>query len=294
MSVFVTGATGYIGRPVVEALQKAGHAVSALARSDESARAVEALGATPVRGALADKDLLARTAAESEGVVHIGMNWGPEAGEIDRAAVDGMIGALRGSGKLLLYTSGVWVMGDTRGKLAGEMAPLRPPDVVAWRPAVERMVLDAVAEKVCGVVVRPAMVYGRGGGSVGKMLALARAEGLVRVIGDGENHWSFVHVDDLADLYLRCAEKAEPGDLFVAADGPPVRLRDLAEAVRKAAGGSARIEYVPVEEARRTIGPMADALAMDQRIGSTKAARVLRWMASHPSVLEDLAAGGGE
>jgi nucleoside-diphosphate-sugar epimerase len=75
------------------------------------------------------------------------------------------------------------------------MFPLRPPELVAWRPAVEKPVQDATERKICGIVIRPSVVYGRGGGKVAKLLRRQ-----LPLIGTGDNHWSFVHVDDLADL----------------------------------------------------------------------------------------------
>jgi len=291
MTVLVTGASGYIGSAVVLKLRESGHEVDALARSDVAAARVEAQGARPLRGSLRDLHVLAQAARNAGGVIHIALEWSPEACDIDRGAVETMLSALAGSGKPLLYTSGVWVMGDTGGRIAGELAPLRPPAIVAWRPAIERAVLDAAGNNIRSIVIRPAMVYGRGGGFVGNLLNVARRTGRLRVAGNGENHFSFVHVDDLAVLYVRAMDRSAAGEIYVAADGPPTKVKDLAEAVCRAAGASAPVQYVPLEQARAEMGPIADALVMDQMIGSTKAARQLGWLAGSPSVLQVLAHG---
>jgi len=160
--------------------------------------------------------------------------------------------------------------------LAGEMFPLRPPAIVAARPAVERLVLDAVEEKIRGIVIRPAMVYGRGGGRVQKFVT-----GKMPLIGDGEYHWSFVHVDDLADLFLLALGRSPAGELYLAADGPPRKAKDVAAA----AGCSS---YMTLPQAREVMGPLADALVMDQQVGSTKAGRLLGWKPFRPGVLDEL------
>jgi nucleoside-diphosphate-sugar epimerase len=275
-TVFVTGATGYIGAVVCEKLRGAGHETVGLARSDESARKLAAAGVRPHRGDLADAASLASACRAADGVIHTAAEWGPHFGERDRAAVVAMLDALAGTDKPFVYTSGTWVMGSTGGRLAGEMFPLNPPAAVAWRTAVERMVLDAVERKVCGVVVRPAMVHGRGGGTAGR---LARRE--IPVAGSGEQHWSFVHVDDLADLLVLAAENAAAGSLYVAADGPPVKAKDLAAACGVTT-------FLPIERARERFGPTADCMVLDQRIGSTRAGRELGWKPSRPTVLDGI------
>jgi nucleoside-diphosphate-sugar epimerase len=290
MEIFVTGASGYIGRAVSGTLKAAGYEVLGLVRSAEAAAKLAA-GVKPVSGDLASLDVLRDVARSAEATIHCGMQWGPDAGAADRAAVEAMLSALEGTDKPLLYTSGVWVMGDTKGRVAGEMFPLNPPPLVAWRPAVERLVQDARERKVCGVVIRPAMVYGNGGGMAHAMAEQAKQSGVIEVAGDGENHWSFVHVGDLASLYRLAMEKARAGSLYLAAHGNAVTVKSVAAAAAKAAGREVRIEYLPIEKAREKWGPLADCLVLDQRVLSTKAARELGWKPAANGVLQDLVLG---
>lgn len=291
MEIFVTGASGYIGRAVCEALKGAGYEVLGLARSAEAGAKLAAIGVKPVSGDLSSLDVLRSTAASAEATIHCARADGADAGEADRAAVEAMLHALAGSDKPFVYTSGAWVFGDTQGRVAGEMFPLHPPELAAWRPAVERLVQDAREKKVCGVVVRPAWAYGNHGGLVGAMVDEGRREGVVRIIGDGENHWSFIHVADLANLYKLAVEKAQAGALYVAAHGNALAAKTVAAACAKVAGPQVKVEAIPLETARERMGPVADCLALDQRVLSTKAARELGWKPVANGVLQDLALG---
>jgi nucleoside-diphosphate-sugar epimerase len=291
MKVLLTGATGYIGSAVAEALLAAGHEVVATARNPEKARTLEALGCRPLLAALENPGALGGAAQEADGVIHTALAWGPRAGELDRSVVETMLKALEGAGRPFVYTSGCWVMGNTGGRVAGESSPLNPPPVVAWRPAVERMVQDAREKKVRGVVIRPAMVYGRGGGVLGEFVCSARERGRVRYVGTGENHWTFVHVDDLADLYLRALEQAPAGEVFLGAEGPAHKVREVAEAASRAGGANGPAEPWPVEEARQVLGPLVDGLVLDQKLGSTKALRLLGWTPRGLPVMEELLRG---
>ncbi len=292
MKIFVTGAGGYIGRAVCDYLRQDRQEVLALAHSEMSAQLMEMKGFGVVRGALKDAELLRSAAQACDGVIHAARTAGPMSGAEDRAAVEVLLGALEGSGKPLVYSSGVWVMGDTRGRLLGEVSGLNPPPMVAWRPAVEELVLDAAARGIRTMVLRPGTVFGRKGGRVAEMFEQARRDGVVRIVGDGKNCWSMVHVDDLADLYCRAVAEPVGGEVFLACGGMPQPVGEIARAVAAACGiGEKKVECIPVEEARAQMGPLADCLAMDCRAGSTKAARYFGWTVRRPSVYDEIFRG---
>jgi nucleoside-diphosphate-sugar epimerase len=281
MKIFVTGATGYIGSVVLERLRDFGHQVLGLARSDASAQKLVSAGAHAARGDLRDLGAIARAARECDAVIHLAMEYSPHTAELDRGVVVTILEEYRLTGRPLLYTSTIWVLGDTRGVEADEETELRPVPLVAWRPAVEQLVLKAQGPR--GVVIRPAMVYGRGGGFAGSFGDQVRQKGTLRIVGSGENRWPFVHVDDLADLYV-LALPAAAGSLYFASAGSSIPVKELA---RKAAHG-APVESIPLEDARRAMGPVADALVLDQVISSRKAARELGWSPKGKSVLEEV------
>lgn len=291
MKVLVTGATGYIGSAVCDALKAAGHQPQGLARSEEKAHLLESRGFVSRRGDLRDLDSLRAAVADVDAVIHAADAEGPEMGAIAKAAVGTMLSALTGSKRAFIYTSGVWVVGDTDGRMVGEICALHPPELVAWRPAVEEMVLESKSSGVRPVVLRPGIVYGRGGGIVGNLFADAREHGAVRIIGKGANCWSSVHIDDLADLYVRAVTEPASGELFFACGGMPQPLEKIARAVAKACGMEGKVESIPLGSAREHIGLVADCLAMDCRAGSTKAARFFGWTVTKPLIFDEILAG---
>ncbi len=290
MEVFVTGATGYIGTAVCDALQAAGHDVVGLARSDESADRLRSAGRSVVRGNLSDLESLAEPARDAGAVIHLALAEGGDAGELDRGAVEALIAELEGSGQTFVYTSGCWVLGDTGEEVADEESERAPVDLVAWRRELEPAVLDASARDVGTVVIRPAMVYGRGGGIPGMLVEEAGSTGRVRVVERGLQEWPMVHADDLADLYVRALDAAA-GSLYQAAHGPSYRARDVALGACLAAGEDPSVEHWPLDEAREELGGFADALALSQRMSAAKAREELGWDPGGATLLEELVSG---
>ena len=289
MQVFITGATGFIGFHVARAFRRAGHRVAGLVRTQDGARRLEAEELEPVLGTLQAPAAWADAAARASVRVHAAVDPEGDAARLDGQVLDvflrpGAPGAPRAS---VLYTSGVWVQGDTGGAAVDEAAPLRPPAKVAWRPALERRVLTSDA--VRGVVLRPGVVYGRGGSLTGPWFAGA-AQGALRVFGDGTNHWAMVHVEDLADAYVRAAERQVAGETFLLADGASARVRDLVDAAVRASGRPAQVTYVAPADAPEGERAFAECLALDQVVDASKARRLLGWEPRHTGFVHDAAA----
>jgi nucleoside-diphosphate-sugar epimerase len=285
MKVFVTGGTGYVGSAVVTALVRAGHEVSVLSRSEDRDAAVRALGATPVRGALGQLRGLAGRIAEHDVAVHAAVDYGlgPPA---DAEAIDALLEAARTAGRPfgVVYTSGVWVLGATPTP-ASEGAPTdRPAQAVAWRAGHERRVLGAASDRIAAAVIRPGIVFGERRGLVSPWFASAVKEGRSSFVGTGDQRWGLVHRDDLAELYRLVVEKRAAG-VFHGVDGASPTVAEAAAAASRAAGKGA-VRAVPVEEARKTMGPVADALALDQVVVSARGPEV-GWAPRHPPFVKD-------
>jgi nucleoside-diphosphate-sugar epimerase len=147
----VTGATGYIGAVVAEALTAAGHAVVAVARSAAADAQLTELGYETVGGDLHRPASLIAPAAACEGVVHLAATQDDGMAASEQATVRALLETLAGSGKLFIYTSGVWVYGSAPpGRLLDEDSATDAVAIYAWRPALESEVLAASSAGVCG------------------------------------------------------------------------------------------------------------------------------------------------
>jgi nucleoside-diphosphate-sugar epimerase len=146
------------------------------------------------------------------------------------------------------------------------------------RVEAEKAVLTTPGVK--GLVLRPGCVYGYGGSLTAAWFAGAAA-GKLEVVGDGSNRWAMVHADDLADAYVRAIESGTAGEVFNVTDRSRAPLRRLVVAAAKAAGFEGPIRWIPPEEAKKTMGDFASALAFDQHVDARKAVSRLGWQPSH-------------
>jgi nucleoside-diphosphate-sugar epimerase len=283
MRVFVTGASGYIGSAVTAALARAGHDVVGLVRSAEKARHVEALEARAEVGDLATPAGWVPAARECAALVHCAAESSARTWELDGKTLDELLALTAGAGRprSVVYTSGVWVYGSTATRLVDETSALAPLPMSAPRVEHERKVLAASRGAVRALVLRPGCVYGGKGGLTAPWFEAASRGRPASIVGTGRERWTMVHVDDLADAYVRAVESPLGGEVFNVTDRSRFTLAECGRAAMRAAGAPGEPEIVPVDAAKAKMGPVAEALAFDQHVDSRKAATLLGWQPRH-------------
>lgn len=273
MRVFITGGTGYIGSAVLRAFFDDNWEVGALARDDEKGQALRTAGAVPVIGRLQDPETWRSFCAQSDAVVHCAF----DSPELDALAAEEILGALlaQGDKRTFIYTSGVWVLGNTRGEVDESARTDAPAALVSWRPAVEKRVLEHAALDITTAVIRPGLVYGGSRGLFGSWWRHATRDGRLTVIGDGGNHLPLVHRDDLGRLYLRVASRRATGVFHGVEEGCPTQMQ-LARACAEAVGPNVEVRQQALSDSRQTMGALADVRVLDQQV-TAKRSRELGW-----------------
>ncbi len=295
MNVFVTGATGYIGGTVAAKLIAAGHQVTGLARDEERAGLLRERGISPLVGTLDDFDVLEAGARAADAVINAANADNPFAARV-------LVDTLRGSGKRFVQTSGTSIVSDNAGGQAGgavytEDMPLNALPEKASRIATDRMILDAAGDGVHSAIMCPCLIYGQGLGvrphspQIPTFIALAKASGVPRHIGAGENVWSHVHIEDCADAYLLALDKAPAGSFFYL-EGGEAAMIDVNRAIGRMLDLGEATETFPMADALRAWGPaMACAMGSNVRVCADKARAMLGWSPNGPGLFDDIEHG---
>ncbi len=289
MKVALTGATGFIGSHVLTDLYKHGHDVTALVRDGDQAEIVAARGATPAVVNLYDRPTVVSVLGDADAAIHTASPGDATSADLDSAVVEAAIDAYAGTGKAYIEISGQWVYGANTA--ITEESPFQAPALVAWKEPIERRVL--AAKDMRGVVVVSGVAYGDGGGGMpGLLLGSPRDDqGNLIMLGTGQQHWSTVHVADLADFFRRVLEHDGPGGYYVVGDGLNPTVAELTEAAAIAVGAPGAVPGSD-EEARQRLGDyFAEVLLLDQGTTAAKARTELDWSPSHPGLIEEFRHG---
>jgi nucleoside-diphosphate-sugar epimerase len=239
MKAFVTGGSGFIGTYVVRTLIARGDEVIALARSEKSAKKLEALGANVVRGDL--------TSPEDKGAMQAGMrgvdvvyhlaSW-YEIGVQDQIKmalinVEGTRNVLDLAYKLgvpkIVYASSVVVFGDTKGRLVDESFYQAGPfksvyHRTKWQ-AHYKVAVPFIEKGAPIVIVMPGAVYGPQDHSlIGLLMRLFYQEALP-VLPGANMMLSYVYVEDVADGIIRAADRGKIGESYLLT-GPSLTLQE--------------------------------------------------------------------
>ncbi|KAL5000344.1 hypothetical protein BDV10DRAFT_162528 [Aspergillus recurvatus] len=296
--VFVTGATGFIGRMVTELAVKEGYSVRGLSRREEGDALLNSLGATPVRGDLKDAGLLTEESRNADIVLHLAFDHDftkpyQQLVDTDIAAVTALAKGLEGTGKPLVVTNGTAnVAPDPNGGETDEYAPLANHHLTN-RDVAEKHALSFVDKGVRVVSIRlPQYVYGRGNttGFAAQLIKLAIRSGESVYIGDGEYCFSDVYVDDAAQLYLLAAKHAKPGDIFNGTGHTSTTYKAMATAVSELVRVPAR--SITPDEAVARWGPfLAGFISVRNRASNRRAVEQLGWRPVGPGLLWEVRCG---
>ena len=289
MRVGLTGATGFIGSHVLTNLRERGHEVIALVRNDAQAEVVAARDAKPVVVDLYDRPAVASALSAADGAIHTASPGDETSANLDAAVVDAAVDAFAGTDKPYAHISGQWIYGDNTS--ISEDSELNPPAMVAWKAPIERRVLGATGMR--GVVIVSGTAYGDGGGGIpGLLLGSPRDDdGNLIMLGVGKQHWSTVHVADLADCFVRVLENDSARGRYVISDGLEPTVAQLTEAAAVAVGAPGAIPGSD-DEARARLGDyFAEVLLLDQASTAARARGELDWKPSHPGLVDEFRHG---
>lgn len=306
MRIFLAGASGAIGRPLLGRLHDGGHEVVALARSEQRAHALRGAGAEPVIADALDPAALhaAIVGARPEVVVnqltalparirpHRYAHDLAATTELRRIAYPVVARAAAEAGARRVISQSVAFMTEPSGPpVLDESAPLQTDPPKATRAAVESMrVLEEATlntQGVEGVVLRYGFFYGAGQLSPGGAMAEDVRRRRLPVVGSGDGRFSFVHVDDAAAATVLALDRGEPG-VYNVADDEPAPQREWVPGLAQIIGAKAP-RHVPLWLAKRVAGPMALAAVGMRGASNSKAREQLGWSPARPTWREGFA-----
>lgn len=257
MTVFMIGATGFIGSHAARAMVAAGISVTALARTAEAEAKLDSWGIQSIRGDGDNRAVIAEGISRADTIV-----FAAAMGDAETALVDWMIEHMAGSAKSLIFCSGSGVLGErTLGSWSEnsftEWDDFIPSRTLDGRVQLERRVRAASKRGLArGIVIRPPAVWSHDVPHtlVTGVLDSVRKTGTACYVGDGLNMYSHIHAEDLGDVFRHVVERGQDGAVYHAVAGE-VPNRWIAETVGRIA--SAETRSISIDEGIELWGKFA-------------------------------------
>jgi nucleoside-diphosphate-sugar epimerase len=309
MRIFVAGATGAVGRPLVTALTSAGHSVVGLTRTPAKADTVKRMGAEPVVADGLDP-LAIRSAVDSarpDVIIHemTDLAGASDLRHFDRTfansnrlrtmGTDFLLSAARAAGvrRFIAQSFCGWAFARRGGPVKTETDELDPDPPQELRGTLEaiRYLEQTVtgSSQPEGIALRYGAFYGPGTGMLDRAMIEQIRHRRVPLIGDGGGWWSFVHVDDAAAATVRAVEHGKPGSIYNIVDDEPAQVRAWLPSLARMIGAKPPF-HVPAWIARLVAGEHIVLMMTQVRGGSNaKAKGELDWRPAHRSWREGFA-----
>ena len=308
MKVFVSGASGAIGRPLLPRLVAAGHQVTGSTTTASKADSLRELGAEPVVVDLLDQEAVGVAVGEAgrtrsstrrppspEGRPGAFRPRSAMTNRLPTEGTDHLLAAARAAGveRFLAESYAGWSSARTGGPIKSETDPLDRfrREAASTLEAIKH--LEGAVTDAGGIVLRYGGFYGPGTSAQldppGEQVEMV-VERKFPLIGDGGGVWSFVHVADAADATVKALERGEPG-IYNVVDDEPARVADWLPALARRVGAKPP-RHLPRWIGRLAAGEATVIMMCEVRGASNaKAKRELGWAPEHPSWLAGLAGG---
>ncbi|MDV6330120.1 SDR family oxidoreductase [Asticcacaulis sp. 201] len=289
MRIFLTGATGFIGSRILPELLAAGHQVLGLTRSEAGAQALIAAGAEPYHGTIDDPDSLVAGAAQADAVIHTAFDHNfanfVENCEKDRRVIRALGGALAGSDRALVITSGTGMGLGEAGQIATEQVfNAHHPNP---RSASELAGAEMLAAGVKVITVRLPQVHDtHRQGLISPLIDVARQKGVSAYVGEGRNRFAAGHVSDVARLYVLAVEKGQAGERFHAVGEEGITARDIATVVGEGLG--VPVVSLAPDQAADHFGWLGMFVGFDMPASSAWTRQRLGWYPQGRGLIADL------
>ena len=296
MKVFVAGASGTIGVPLVRALVTAGHHVTAMTRTPDKQRTLQSLGATPVLADALDADRLTHVieAAAPDVVIHeltalpkTGVRSARDLDATNRLRIDGtrnlIAAAVAARARRIVGQSFAMVLAakpDANGHVDAAAAAMQ---------SLESQIVDANRKRLIeGIVLRYGMWYGRGNPATEQMIKMARRRMLPIVRGD-RSLLPVLHLDDAVSATVRALDHGRPGSIYDIVDDEPVSMTEVVKGLAESTGAPKPFA-VPAWLPRLIAPYMARVTSVRLPLSNAKAREELGWRPAYPTFREGLRA----
>jgi len=278
VKVLVFGAGGYIGFAAAVALRREGHKVTGVVRNEKARLLLAQNEVYPVTGDLKDLKSLQSHIESATVVVDTTSNHDYEL-SYNLLALVRESAKKSGVPKRLVYTSGVLDYGHHEEPVDETYSVNKSPR----NDFSKALISDKEVE---GVILRPGWVYG---GNSGKYITgwfEHNQKGEIEIVGNPDKKWSWVHIQDLADAYVKVVGASKglvTGEIFDVADDTRVTFGQLRLAFAKAAGLEGKVVYTPA--GTDAWSKLSEVTAL---VTAAKIKRVLGWQPKHGTLFDDL------
>jgi nucleoside-diphosphate-sugar epimerase len=299
MNVFVTGATGVLGRATVPLLIARGHTVRALATSPEHDERSRAMGAAPVRADLVAPASLRGAVEGCDAILHLASkipappaaqdirNW-QENDRIRREGTRNLVDVgLAARVGTFVYPSVVYVYPDSGDTWVDARTRIDPPPTLVSDLDAEREVAWFTAAGGRGVILRLGRLYGADNPSTMALLQSAR-QGIALTTGRGDAYESWICAADAATAFCTAIEGDAVG-IYDLVDDEPLRRDEEAEVLAWAVGRE-RVARPQTAASGQPLGALDEAISRSVRVSNRLFKETSGWKPTFPSLREGLAA----